>query len=151
MRRGQCGNDVILGVSDRAFCPYSAMILCGGIFDGNTFSAEEIFKLRGRLIVDSLNRNMMLELAEECESGLIRLHVRVSRSTGHRLQMHIVIEHRDKDVLMSLTRNDGKSTSRIGVIAVAEDDKLREHRLHPVVRRRVKIMVVAIESHGGRW
>jgi len=148
MCRGQCGYDVILGVSDRAFCSDSAMILCGGIFDGNVFGAEEIFKLRGRLIVDPLNSNMMLQSAEECEGGFIRLHIRVSRSTGHWLHVHIVIEHRDEDVLMSLTRNDGKTTSCIRVIAVGEVDKLRKHRLHPVVGRRgggVDIVFVAIE------
>ena len=93
----------------------------------------------------------MLELAEESESSFIGLHVRFCRSTGHRLHVHIVVEDGDKDVLVALTRDNGKSTCRIRVIAVAEIDELSEHSLRPVIRRRrgnVTIEFAAIERHG---
>ena len=54
MCRGQGRYDVILGISDGAFGSNSAMVLSRGIFDGDVFSAEEIFKLRRSLIIESL-------------------------------------------------------------------------------------------------
>ena len=110
MCRGQGRYDVILGISDGAFGSNSAMVLGRGIFDGDVFSAEEIFKLRRRLIIESLHRNVMLEVAEKGESSFIGLHIRVCRSTGHRLHVHVVVEDGNKDVLISLTRDNGKST-----------------------------------------
>ena len=79
------------------------MILSGGIFEGYVVRSEEVFELSGSLVIKSLDSYTMLECAKERESRFVGLHVRVRRSTGHGLHMHIVVENGDEDVLIALS------------------------------------------------
>ena len=86
---------MVLRITDRSFCSDGAMILSGGIFEGYVVRSEKVFELSGSLVIKSLDSYTMLECAKERESRFVSLHVRVRRSTGHGLHMHIVVENGD--------------------------------------------------------